>query len=198
MKHSARTLLASWLVPLLLGACQSGGSDTSGGERTPGFPAPDKDVIYDVSVRTLRDHGFTVDLDASSLRNGVATTRWRVNTAPFSEMGFRDKATVTIREVPNRPKYYVVETNVTRELNADQVQPGNPIAAEWKNAQRMPDLERVITMKIERFFLPSDASAEFHERYGTGAPPDVRLKDPAITPEEIKRQEKEARRRSGR
>jgi hypothetical protein len=172
------------LLPLLVGlaACQSGAAP--GSQRTDGFPAPDKQVVYDVAARTLQTQGFTVDRDASSDQSGHLETRWLESLQPFSMMGYRDRATVDIREVPGHRDYYVVETRVIRQRNKDQVQPGNPIAADWGEEERVEDMESLITGRIQHYFVPSDVSDKFRQRYGVPGTQSPRLENPALTEQE--------------
>jgi hypothetical protein len=179
----ALALLAG-LVPALA-ACQGG--NAKGSQRTKGFPAPAKEVVYDVAMQSVRRQGFVVDLDASSPEQGHVVSRWKLDLAPFSRMGTRDKATVWIREVPDHRDYYVVETNVTREHNSDQVQPHNPIAADWGSAERVTDLENLITARIERYFLQPEVSADLRETYGLPTPKSTALENPALNEKEKRR-----------
>jgi hypothetical protein len=175
MRRSAGILAAA----LLLAGCQSG--KTKGAERTDGFPAPDREIVFDVAARTLRQQGYSIDLENSSPETGVLVTRWTTQLAPFSGQGQRDKATVWVREVPGHANYYVVEANVVREQNMEIVQPGNPIKAEWENAQRVPEVERILVRQIESYFLGNDFSPELRRRYGITTP-DPRLRDPKLPP----------------
>jgi hypothetical protein len=163
---------------LLLAACQSGGK-TAGVERTDGFPAPDREIVFDVAARTLRQQGFAIDVENSSPETGVITTRWSTQLAPFSGQGQRDKATVYVRDVPGHPNYYVVEANVVREINNEIVQPGNPIKAEWGNAKRVPEFERILVRQVESYFLTSRVSPELRQKYNLQNT-DRRLVDPEL------------------
>src|SRR5262245_40310429 len=61
MKNS---LLALPLV-LLVAACNSTSTGrVAGSQQTAGFPAPDKEVVFDVAVRTLRQQGWSIDVEA--------------------------------------------------------------------------------------------------------------------------------------
>jgi hypothetical protein len=172
MKHS------TWILgALLLAACQTG--NTKGVERTDGFPAPDREIVFDVAARTLRQQGYAVDVENSNPETGVLTTRWSTTLAPFSGQGQRDMATVWVRDVPGHPNFYVVEANVVREQNVEMIQPGNPIKAEWENGKRMPELERILVRQIESYFLKNDVSPELRQRYGMRST-DPRLKDPEM------------------
>lgn len=149
----------------VLPGCQSGPADTTG-QKSDGFPAPSKDSVYRASMKALIQSGFVPDYDESSERVGVITTRWNVQLQPFSGAGRRDKATVTINEVPGHESYFRVETNVIREQNVNVKRPGEAIYAEWENPARMPELENLITRRIEMSFLPGNASEEWRGNRG--------------------------------
>jgi hypothetical protein len=174
MKHLALLVL----VPALMAACQSKPDTT--GKRTDGFPAPGKDVVAQVAVTTLRDSGYIPDPEASSIENGVVVSRWSMSLQPFSGMGFREQATVRIHDVPGRPDYYVVETNVLRQQNDNMVQPSNPVVAEWTSGERNTDMEQLITGRIQAAFLPADVSTEFRQRYGMQPRPETRIEAPVL------------------
>lgn len=161
MRHIA---LAALLLPVLT-ACQSGRVDTTG-LSSDGFPAPDKGMVYAAAVDALRQQGFTADSSASSDVQGVVTTRHKLNLAPFSGQGYREKATVRIHELPEHPSYFRVEVNVLREVNKNITQPSNPVAAEWATGVRVQDVENLIKSRIEMRFITSDASAAFRRERG--------------------------------
>jgi hypothetical protein len=157
-------VLAALLLPLLP-ACQMGKPDTTG-LSSDGFPAPDKGMVYAAAVDALRQQGFTADSSASSDVQGVVTSRYKLNLAPFSGQGFREKATVRIHDLPEHPNHYRVEVNVLREVNKNITQPSNPVAAEWGPAERVQDIENLIKSRIEMRFITSDASDAFRRERG--------------------------------
>jgi hypothetical protein len=157
-------LLPALLVPLLV-ACQGGRPDTTG-LSSDGFPAPDKGMVYAAAIDALRQQGFTADSSASSDVQGVVTTRYKLNLAPFSGQGYREKATVRIKDLPNHPSHYTVEVNVLREINKNITQPSNPVAAEWASPERVQDIENLIKSRIEMRFIASDASDAFRRERG--------------------------------
>ncbi len=151
---------------LLLGltACSSTSADKAG-QKSDGFPAPSKELVYRAALNTMRQSGFVPDAAESSITSGYATSRWNTSLQPFAGRGRRDKATIRIHEVPGRKGYYRVETNVTREYNMNVTEPSNPVAAQWKNSERVSDLENLMTRKIEMQFITMGPSAEFRSRY---------------------------------
>jgi hypothetical protein len=160
------------LCVALLTACQ--GVDTTG-QSSEGFAAPDKSMVFDSAVQALRAQGFTPDSSASSEAAGVVITRHKLDLAPFSGHGYRDKATVRVHEVPARCGYYTVEVNVLREYNDNISQPSNPIAGEWRQAVRVPELENLIKSRVEMAYISPDASTHFRETYGLPANPTSRM-----------------------
>jgi len=176
-----RHLMSLLVLSTALTACQS--ADTTG-QRSEGFAAPDRAMVYEAAWNALRQQGFTPDSSASSQTTGVIVTRHKLSMAPFSGQGFRDQATVRIHEVPQHAHHYTVEVNVLREFNDNIKQPSNPVAADWRTGVREPDLENLIKSRVEMMFISPDASAEFKSSHGmstetrgrlpgesTGAPP---------------------------
>lgn len=154
-----------FLVALLCAGCQSQEADTTG-QRSDGFPAPSRDMVYQAAVRTIIETGFAPDYDQSSEQAGVLKSRWKTQLGPFSGSGTRERVTVTITEVPSHESYYRVETNVIREQNVNIKNPSDPVFAEWENPTRMPDVENLITRRIEMAFLPSTASPAWRAGQG--------------------------------
>lgn len=150
---------------LALAGCQSGEADTTG-QKSDGFPAPSKEMVYEASIRTLIESGYTPNYEESSERAGVLQTRWKTQLAPFSGSGTRDRVTVKITEVPNYESYFRVETNVIREQNVNIKNPSDPVFAEWENPTRIPDVENLITRRIEMAFLPGNASPAWRAGQG--------------------------------
>jgi hypothetical protein len=179
-----RSLLLLVLGLAALPGCQSKVDTT--GQSSEGFAAPDRSMVYDAAVNALRQQGFTPDSSACSEAQGVITTRHKLDLSPFSAQGFRDKATVRIHDVPQRPGFYTVEVNVLREYNDNITQPSNPIAAEWRRAVRVPELENLIKSRVEMAYIAPDASTQFRETHGlpqgsTGRIPELRT-EPDDTP----------------
>ncbi len=173
-----RLRLALVLVPLLLGGCQSGGKGDPAGLVSEGFPAPDKSLVFDAAMEAMRQQGFTPDSSASSEAQGLIVSRYKLVLAPFSGQGYRDKATIRIAEVPDRPSYYTVEANVLREPNNNLTQPSNPIAAEWGGATRVEEHENILRSRVEMRFSAPGASPAFRKDRGlapAGAAPDHEL-----------------------
>jgi hypothetical protein len=176
MNRSVHLLVVA--AALVAAGCQSG--NTEGSERSAGFPAPEMEVVVNSARMALITEGFTPDLENSQPEKGMLTTRHMVSLQPFGGLGYLDKATVWVKEVPNRPNFFMVETNVIREINRDQDNPSNPIAADWGDEERVPDLERLISMRVERDFVGSDVSPKFRERYGMPAAPETRIENPVV------------------
>ena len=161
------TLLLS-VALLALAGCSSGRADTTG-QKSDGFPAPSQDMVYQAAVRTIIEQGFAPNYDESSERSGVLKSRWKTQLGPFSGSGTRERVTITVTEVAGYQSYYRVETNVIREQNVNIKNPSDPVFAEWENPTRLPELENLITRRIEMSFLPSTASPEW--RAGQGFDP---------------------------
>jgi hypothetical protein len=173
------------VVASALVACK--GVDTTG-QSSEGFAAPDRAMVYESALTALREQGFTPDSSASSEAQGVVVTRHKLDLSPFSAQGHREKATVRIHEVPEQRGFFTVEVNVLREYNDNISQPSNPIAAEWRKAVRVPEVENLIKSRVEMAYIAPDASPEFRQTHGlpAGAPgrlPNLRTepepKDPA-------------------
>ena len=158
-----RNLLILPIALLALAGCKS--ADTAG-QRSEGFAAPDRSMVYEASWNALRQQGYTPDSSASSEAQGVITTRHKLELQPFSGHGYREKATVRIQEVPQNPSFYTVEVNVLREYNDNVRQPSNPLAAEWRTGVRMPEVENLLKSRVEMMFIASDASTEFKSSHG--------------------------------
>lgn len=157
-----------WLVAAALCACR--GVDVTG-QRSEGFAAPDRSMVYEGAWNALRQQGFIPDSSASSETEGYITTRYRMELQPFSGRGFREKATVRVHEVPQKASYYTVEVNVLREYNDNLSQPSSPIVADWRSAERMPDVENLIKSRVEMMFIAPDVSPEFRATHGMNTQP---------------------------
>lgn len=177
-----RPLLASLCLLSALAACRS--VDTTG-QRSNGFAAPDRSMVYDAVLEALRQQGFTPDSSASSETAGVVISRHRLSMAPFSGQGYREKATMKIADVADHPGYFTVEANVLREYNDNIEQPSNPIVADWRKAERVPEKENLLKSLVEMRFVAPGASTQFRQDRGlrpegqgrleglsTDAPPD--------------------------
>jgi hypothetical protein len=148
---------------LALAACKS--ADTTG-QRSEGFAAPDRSMVYEASWNALRQQGYTPDSTASSEAQGLIVTRHRLEMQPFSGHGYREKATVRVQEVPQNANYYTVEVNVLREYNDNVSAPSNPVMAEWRGGVRVPEMENLLKSRVELTFITPDASAEFKSQHG--------------------------------
>ncbi|MHC5009520.1 MAG: hypothetical protein ACYTG6_01065 [Planctomycetota bacterium] len=172
MKTSA--LILSILI--VATACSSG--PPQGAVTSDGFPAPDKALVFDAARRAMDKQGFSPDLDASSLETGTLVSRWKLSLQPFSGQGYRDQATMTIKEVPGRANYFTVDSRVIRQMNDNMEQPSNPIAADWSTGERVAELEQILNQRVEMFFLPTGVSSGFRERYSMPAQEDLRIPTP--------------------
>ena len=159
----ALLLLALASLAALAGGCR--GVDTTG-QSSDGFLAPDRSMVFDSMVDAMRAQGFTPDSSTSAESSGVLISRHKLELAPFSGHGFREKATMRLHEVPNRPNYYTVEANVLREYNDNLEQPSNPVVADWRGAVRVPELENLLKSRVEMRFISSDASRQFRTDRG--------------------------------
>jgi hypothetical protein len=158
---------------LVLAACQ-GGAD-KGSQTTDGFPAPDKSLVVESAKRALAGQGFVPDSNASNEMSGVIVTRWKLSLQPFASKGYREQATVTIREVPDRPSYWQAEVKVLREINDNMTQPSNPVVADWSDPARAPEVESLIKRRIEMSFLQPDVSDKFRAEHGMPSRPSTRV-----------------------
>ena len=172
-----RFSLSLLFAPLFFAACQSQADTT--GKTSDGFPAPDREMVWMVAERALGQEGFVVDPDASSKLTGVLKTRWDLSMQPFSAQGYRDQATVRIHDVPGHADRYTVEANVLREKNNNITEPSNPILAQWATGERVPELESLLTQRIEMAFLSPDVSSEFRSRRGLPAGTSGRIETPS-------------------
>ena len=160
---------------LSLAACSSGGGQAVGCATSDGFPAPDKEIVWTVAANALREQGFALDREASTKQTWTIKSYWRNSLQPFGGTGYRERAEVTVNDVPNRTNYFTVDTKVIRQPNNNLVQPSNLIAAEWGAEERQPDLEGIINTKIEMYFLPAGPSGDFRDRYGMGQGEELRI-----------------------
>lgn len=165
-----KTLASRVLMPLFvlclatgLVACSSSKPDTTG-YKSDGFPAPAQELVYQAAADTLAQQGYVIDHSNSSVERGVLQTRWDTHFAPFSGKGYRERATVKIVPVAGADQYYRTETNVIRQINKNLVEPSNPVAADWSDAERMRDVENMLSRRIESSFLPLSVSPEFAKR----------------------------------
>jgi hypothetical protein len=177
MRGSRRLLL---LAPLLLAACKSTVDTT--GQTSDGFPAPDREMVWMAAERALAQQGFVLDPVSSSKATGVLKTRWDLSMQPFSGQGYRDQATVRIRDLPKTPDRFTVETNVIRQRNSNMTEPSNPVAADWTDGERVPDLENLITRRIEMVFLSPDVSSQFRSSRGMAPGTSGRVEAPPAKP----------------
>lgn len=186
MKHLS--LLS--VVLLLLVACESapGPSTPAGALGSDGFPAPDKEIVYETAVQAVAAYGFTPDLDMSVPEEGKLTTRWKLSLSPFSNQGHRDQVTVDVVECGSRPGFFQVTTKVNRQTNTNMQDPSNPVCADWGPGSRMPDMECMINGRIEMKFLPARLSPEFRQRYGLDSG-----YDPRICSDELKKSQQRRR-----
>jgi hypothetical protein len=161
-----RLVLLSALL-LALPACK--GPDTSG-QVTRGFYSPDFDTLWEVSEREMARSGFVPDREASSKETRTLVSRWALTMQPFAGHGYREKATLTFHEVPEKPNRWTVESNVLREQNMAIAAPSSPVVAKWENPVRVPEMENLLTRNIEMFFVPRDVSNEFRAKYGMPPP----------------------------
>jgi hypothetical protein len=176
MKRSARLpCLALGLVAALalLAGCQSG--PPKGEMASDGFPAPDRELVFEAALDAMRAQGFTPDRDATSEQTGIIVSRWKLSLQPFSGQGYRDQATMQILDVPGRAGYYNLRTKVVREKNSNMTQPSNPIVANWGDAERVAEIESILNQRVELFFLPGGESSGFRDRFGLPEPSDPRI-----------------------
>jgi len=177
MKHSLRNpyvslALLALLLPVAAGCSSSG---ATGELRSDGFRAPAKEFVFDVAADVLRKQGFSPSLESSSKETWTVVTHWDTSLQPFSGKGYRQRATVKVLDVPNRPGWYYTETQVVRQMNDNMLEPSNAMVAQWGNETRVDELEQVINRRIEMLFLPGDVSPQFRERYGMPTEDPMRL-----------------------
>lgn len=151
---------------LLVPACQATKKKASGQIRGDGFPAPDKEFVWNIAAQALRDQGYTPDSTSSSQQTWTIVSHWKSQLAPFSSHGFRERAVVTIHDVSCKPDYYYTETQVIRQVNDNMTQPGELLCAEWGDQSRMVETENLINRRIEMYFLPGCVSDDFQQQYG--------------------------------
>lgn len=163
------------LLSLLSLAACSGSGRPQGCCTSDGFPAPGKEIVWTAAEKALAEVRMDVDREASSIENATIVSRWKTQLQPFAGQGHREQATIQINEVPGRPNYWHVETTVIRETNDNVMQPNNPVTARWGGAERAPELENVITRRIEMYFLNGRVSDKFKERYGLEGYEDARI-----------------------
>src|SRR5688500_18287589 len=161
-----RTALAV-LVAVALCACSS--SADRSGQTSEGFYAPDFEVLWDVSRKEMARAGYAPDGEASSRETRTLVSRRNTQLMPFSGQGYREQATVHLREIPDRPSYWAVEVNVLREQNKNIKAPTEIAKAEWSTAERSPERERQIAYGIQSFFTGYDVSNRFRSTYGMPA-----------------------------
>jgi len=164
MKHLVCVVLLLLLVP----ACSSS-SAVPPGASSVGFPAPDQELVYHTALGVLARYGHTPDMEQSSSTTGIIVSRWKNSLQPFSNCGYREQITVTIRPCPGRASYYTTETQAVRQNNANMQEPDSLIRAKWGPNQPDPEMEDLINSQIEMTFLPGSLSPEFRKRHGLGA-----------------------------
>jgi hypothetical protein len=154
-----RLLPALLLGPVLalLPGCRSGAPQ--GGTPSNAFPAPNREIVYSAALQAMRAQDLTPDLENSSLGQGILVSRWRNSLQPFSHLGYRDMATIWVKDDPGGRNRYTVEVQVMRQRNKNMTQPGNPIAAEWSGSERVPELEGVILQTIRSHFATPNAGS---------------------------------------
>jgi hypothetical protein len=162
MRYSAPILI---LVALAAVGC-AGNKTVTGTAPSDGFPAPDKEFVWDVAARALQDSGMQPSSEMSSMQTWTLVTHWRFSPQPFSSQGFRQQATVKILDVPGRPGYYFTETQVKRQVNDNMKEPSKLTMAKWGDETRCAELENLINTRIEMYFLQAGLSENFRKRYG--------------------------------
>ena len=163
MRYSAPILLVC--LVLALTGCQ-GTRTVSGTAPSDGFPAPDKEFVWDVAARALQEQGMQPDSESSSMKTWTIQTHWRFSPQPFSSQGFRQQAVVKIHDVPGKPGYFYTETQVKRQVNDNIKEPSRLTMAKWGDESRCAELEGLINRRIEMYFLPNEYSEDFCNRYG--------------------------------
>ena len=192
MRCSAALPFALALLLAALPACESTRTDLVGGSvsektvqrfqtepglRGDGFPAPNRQVVWEAVARVLREMRYIPNSEDSAPESGVVVTRWRSSLSTFSRDGFRERATVRVLPVPGRSGYWHTEANVIRQQNNNISDPGNPLSAEWATPQRQSNIERLINQRVEQFFLPNRVSDTFRRQHNmpdAGSSPRVR------------------------
>ena len=150
----------------LQGAAAGSAFDTSdrGRQSSEGFPAPSKTVVWQSAMQAIKEQGYIPDPSMSSSIDGYIETRWKLSLQPFAGQGFRERVSVQIHEIKNRPNYFRMETNVTRQMNHNMTQPSSAIAAEWAAGSRNDGMERLINNQVMMMFVPGDVSSQFRHR----------------------------------
>lgn len=184
---NARGMLRSLSVALallfVLPACQSGEKADPAGQVSDGFPAASQEMVYASAVNAVRRQGFSIDPSESSPQTGVVKSVWNTNLGVFGNTGRRDRVTVRVTPVPDRPSYFRVETNVIRETNTNTRETQDPLMAEWDNPQRLTVMENLITRTIEMDFLQGDVSSKYRQRYDLPESTNPRLRTLPPEPE---------------
>lgn len=191
--RSSVALAALIALGILLPACTSGGTIAAGsflaredtsGIATDGFPAPNREMVWNAAMSVVRSAGYVPDPNLSTPESGRVETRWRIKSHPFSGMGTRERVTVKISKVPKKPNIFKVETNVLAQANDNIADPGNPIGAEWTEGKRNTTVEQMINNRIELMFLKGDVSEEFRQKHNMAAGKGPRLSQPKAAPRE--------------
>lgn len=185
-----------FLVPVLilsLAACTPLGqtradsffaSEDTSGAASDGFPAPSRDSVYEAAMRVVRKQGYIPDPSTSSRQSATVASRWKLDLSPFAGTGYRSKVTVKVQPVRGRSGYFKLSTNVIKQANDNMTEPSNPIAAKWVEGKRDPMMEHLINRQVEMYFLPSDVSPEFRQRYGLPSAESPRIRRPEPKPKE--------------
>ncbi len=176
-----RAPLLAMLLMMSCVACQTADSfkdvEKEPGQRSDGFPAPNRGEVWDAAVSVLRTQGYRPDLSASSKGEGVVRSEWLHSMAPFSRSGWRERAIVRIVPAGERDGYYRLQTTVTRQTNDNIKNPSDREDAEWTQAKRNPMSENLINRRIEMEFLSGDVSNKYRKRHGMKSKRSDRLSD---------------------
>ena len=111
------------LLALALAAAGCSTPRATGAAASDGFPAPDKEFVFNAAATVLQQQGFAPDREGSSKQTWIVVTHWKNSPAPFSGKGYRERATVKVKDVPERPGYYFTETQVVRQQNNNITEP---------------------------------------------------------------------------
>jgi hypothetical protein len=185
MNRLSITVVPAVLLLLSLPACTAMGGtgadspfsqEDNAGAVSDGFPGPSKEVVWNTALRAVREQGYVPDPSVSRADTGRIESRWRLSLSPFASTGYRERVRVRVLDVKGRPGYFRLDPNVTRQMNDNITEPSNPIAADWAQGKRAPEMEALINRRVEMYFLPNDVSPEFRRRYGMPAATDPRIR----------------------
>jgi len=117
-------------------------------------PTVSRRILWEVTRIAFEREGFPQVAPGFDPVNGTVTSGWRIELAPFSGQGFRERARVKYSTTDDGN--LSLQVRVQREVNKNLARPLDPQYADWEMAQDSKERARFLLQVIKGSLVLGD------------------------------------------